>query len=136
MVFHNMVDVVAYNVLVLWREIHPDWMSGKLNKRRLFLEHLGKALSLLTRRNARRKARRRSSLRSRFPPQQATGNPSQEAEVPCLSQEQGRQDQDRLLCLPHSRVLEVRRHVLPLRPVSQQDPSDNDDERRGPLGSN
>ncbi|XP_005753281.1 piggyBac transposable element-derived protein 4-like [Pundamilia nyererei] len=44
--FHNMVDVAAYNAFVLWREIHPDWMSGKLNKRRLFLEHLGKALVL------------------------------------------------------------------------------------------
>ncbi|KAL4000599.1 NLR family CARD domain-containing protein 3 [Sarotherodon galilaeus] len=36
--FHNMVDVAAYNAFVLWREIHPDWVSGKLNKRRLFLE--------------------------------------------------------------------------------------------------
>ncbi|XP_063352363.1 piggyBac transposable element-derived protein 4-like isoform X1 [Pelmatolapia mariae] len=46
--FHNMVDVAAYNAFVLWREIHPDWMSGKLNKRRLFLERLGKALVLPT----------------------------------------------------------------------------------------
>ncbi|KAL4006910.1 alpha-kinase [Sarotherodon galilaeus] len=44
--FHNMVDVAAYNAFVLWREIHPDWMAGKLNKRRLFLERLGKALAL------------------------------------------------------------------------------------------
>ncbi|XP_019210866.1 piggyBac transposable element-derived protein 4-like [Oreochromis niloticus] len=43
--FHNMVDVAAYNAFVLWREIHPDWMAGKLNKRRLFLERLGKALA-------------------------------------------------------------------------------------------
>nr|XP_013771544.1 PREDICTED: piggyBac transposable element-derived protein 4-like [Pundamilia nyererei] len=43
--FHNMVDVAAYNAFVLWREIHPDWMPGKLNKRRLFLERLGKALA-------------------------------------------------------------------------------------------
>ena len=43
--FHNMVDVAAYNAFVLWREIHPDWMAGKLNRRRLFLERLGKALA-------------------------------------------------------------------------------------------
>ncbi|CAI5671651.1 unnamed protein product [Oreochromis niloticus] len=43
--FHNMVDVAAYNAFVLWREIHPDWMAGKLNRRRLFLEQLGKALA-------------------------------------------------------------------------------------------
>ncbi|XP_026017116.1 piggyBac transposable element-derived protein 4-like [Astatotilapia calliptera] len=43
--FHNMVDVAAYNAFVLWREIHPDWMPGKLNRRRLFLERLGKALA-------------------------------------------------------------------------------------------
>lgn len=45
--FHNMVDVAAYNAFVLWRATHPDWMSGKLNKRRLFLERLGRALVLL-----------------------------------------------------------------------------------------
>ncbi|KAL4009583.1 hypothetical protein ACER0C_003435 [Sarotherodon galilaeus] len=43
--FHNMVDVAAYNAFVLWREIHPNWMAGKLNRRRLFLERLGKALA-------------------------------------------------------------------------------------------
>lgn len=43
-VFHNIVDVSAYNAFVIWREINPDWMNQKLNKRRLFLEQLGKAL--------------------------------------------------------------------------------------------
>ncbi|KAL4009164.1 hypothetical protein ACER0C_003016 [Sarotherodon galilaeus] len=43
--FHNMVDVAAYNAFVLWRKIHPDWMVGKLNRQRLFLERLGKALA-------------------------------------------------------------------------------------------
>ncbi|XP_030614063.1 piggyBac transposable element-derived protein 4-like [Archocentrus centrarchus] len=43
--FHNMVDVSAYNAFVLWRELNPAWMPGKRNKRRLFLEQLGKELA-------------------------------------------------------------------------------------------
>ncbi|XP_030582068.1 piggyBac transposable element-derived protein 4-like [Archocentrus centrarchus] len=43
--FHNMVDVSAYNAFVLWRELNPAWMPGKRNKRRLFLERLGKELA-------------------------------------------------------------------------------------------
>ncbi|KAL4000644.1 NACHT, LRR and PYD domains-containing protein 12 [Sarotherodon galilaeus] len=59
--FHNMVDVAAYNAFVLWREIHPDWMSGKLNKRRLFLERLGKVLVLPTLEARRRRGTRGGS---------------------------------------------------------------------------
>ncbi|XP_056267070.1 piggyBac transposable element-derived protein 4-like, partial [Pseudoliparis swirei] len=44
-VFHNMLDVSAYDAFVIWREVHPDWMPGKRNKRRVFLELLGKALA-------------------------------------------------------------------------------------------
>ncbi|KAL3970568.1 tumor necrosis factor alpha-induced protein 2 [Sarotherodon galilaeus] len=44
--FHNMVDVAAYNAFVVWREARPGWMAGKLNRQQLFLEHLGKALAL------------------------------------------------------------------------------------------
>lgn len=41
-----MVDVAAYNAFVVWREARPGWMAGKLNRRQLFLERLGKALAL------------------------------------------------------------------------------------------
>ncbi|XP_035012727.2 piggyBac transposable element-derived protein 4-like [Hippoglossus stenolepis] len=41
-VFHNILDVSSYNTFVIWREINPDWMPGKRNKRRVFLEQLGK----------------------------------------------------------------------------------------------
>ena len=43
-VFHNVLDVSAYNAFVLWRELRPEWMRGKLNKRRAFLERLGEEL--------------------------------------------------------------------------------------------
>ncbi|XP_064809134.1 piggyBac transposable element-derived protein 4-like [Oncorhynchus masou masou] len=43
-IFHNILDASSYNAFVIWREIKPDWMPGKRNKRRVFLEQLGKAL--------------------------------------------------------------------------------------------
>ncbi|KAE8277773.1 hypothetical protein D5F01_LYC24208 [Larimichthys crocea] len=43
-VFHNILDVSSYNAFVIWRELNPDWLPGKRNKRRVFLEQLGKAL--------------------------------------------------------------------------------------------
>ncbi|KAI4810060.1 hypothetical protein KUCAC02_018910 [Chaenocephalus aceratus] len=43
-VFHNILDVSCYNAFVVWRELNPGWMPGKHNKRRVFLERLGKAL--------------------------------------------------------------------------------------------
>ncbi|XP_035854995.1 uncharacterized protein LOC118494664 [Sander lucioperca] len=43
-VFHNILDVSAYNAFVLWRELRPKWMRGKLNRHRAFLEELGRAL--------------------------------------------------------------------------------------------
>ncbi|XP_034147179.1 piggyBac transposable element-derived protein 4-like [Esox lucius] len=43
-VFHNIIDVSAYNAFVIWRELNPGWMTRKRNKRRVFLEQLGKAL--------------------------------------------------------------------------------------------
>ncbi|XP_029697657.1 piggyBac transposable element-derived protein 4-like [Takifugu rubripes] len=43
-IFHNIIDVSSYNAFVIWRETNPNWMSRKYNKRRLFLEQLGKAL--------------------------------------------------------------------------------------------
>nr|XP_020444398.1 piggyBac transposable element-derived protein 4-like [Monopterus albus] len=42
--FHNILDVSAFNAFVIWRETHPDWMPEKRNRRRLFLERLGKDL--------------------------------------------------------------------------------------------
>ena len=46
-VFHNILDVSSYNAFVIWRAIHRDWMPGKRNKQRVFLEDLGKALVTL-----------------------------------------------------------------------------------------
>ncbi|XP_038130918.1 piggyBac transposable element-derived protein 3-like isoform X1 [Cyprinodon tularosa] len=43
-IFHNIIDVSSYNAFVIWIEINPTWMSHKHNKRRVFLEQLGKAL--------------------------------------------------------------------------------------------
>ena len=42
--FHNILDVSAYNAFVLWRELRSQWMRDKLYRRRVFLEQLGKAL--------------------------------------------------------------------------------------------
>ncbi|CAM4728931.1 unnamed protein product [Leuciscus chuanchicus] len=43
-IFFNMLDVSAYNSLVLWTEMDPMWNKQKCFKRRLFLEELGEAL--------------------------------------------------------------------------------------------
>ncbi|CAL9706202.1 unnamed protein product [Knipowitschia caucasica] len=43
-IFYNIVDVSAYNAYVLWTAINQKWNAGKLYRRRLFLEELGKAL--------------------------------------------------------------------------------------------
>ncbi|KRY04249.1 hypothetical protein T01_6958, partial [Trichinella spiralis] len=43
-ILYNIIDVSAYNAYVLWTEKHPAWNVGRLHKRRLFLEELGKAL--------------------------------------------------------------------------------------------
>ncbi|XP_063743292.1 piggyBac transposable element-derived protein 4-like [Eleginops maclovinus] len=43
-IFYNIVDVSAYNAYVLWTAINQKWNAGKLYRRRLFLEDLGKAL--------------------------------------------------------------------------------------------
>ncbi|XP_005997448.1 piggyBac transposable element-derived protein 4-like [Latimeria chalumnae] len=43
-IFYNIVDVSAYNAFVLWTDINTTWNAGKLYRRRIFLELLGKAL--------------------------------------------------------------------------------------------
>ncbi|KAI4886808.1 hypothetical protein NFI96_022436 [Prochilodus magdalenae] len=43
-VFYNILDVSAYNAFVLWTHIHQGWNSNKKNKRRMFLEELGRSL--------------------------------------------------------------------------------------------
>lgn len=40
-IFFNIIDVSTYNAFVLWSEINKDWNSGKLSRRRIFLEQLG-----------------------------------------------------------------------------------------------
>jgi hypothetical protein len=37
-------NILAYNALVIWMALNPDWNRGKLQKRRLSLKELGKAL--------------------------------------------------------------------------------------------
>ncbi|KRZ16382.1 Jerky -like protein-like [Trichinella zimbabwensis] len=47
-VMHNDTQTVsAYNAYVLWTETHPTWNAGRLHKRRLFFEELGKALKAI-----------------------------------------------------------------------------------------
>ncbi|XP_034041956.1 piggyBac transposable element-derived protein 4-like [Thalassophryne amazonica] len=43
-IFHNILVVSSYNVFVIWQTIHPTWMAEKKNRRRIFLQQLGKAL--------------------------------------------------------------------------------------------
>lgn len=43
-VFYNMLDCSAYNAFILWTSINYEWNEGKLTKRRIFLEELGKQL--------------------------------------------------------------------------------------------
>ena len=41
---HNIIDVSSYNTFMIWNKINPTWMTDKRNKRRVFLEQLGKEL--------------------------------------------------------------------------------------------
>lgn len=43
-IFFDMLDISAYNAFVIWMAVNKDWNRGKLQRRRLFLEELGKAL--------------------------------------------------------------------------------------------
>ena len=43
-IFFDMLDISAYNAFVIWMALNPEWKRVKLQKRRLFLEDLGKAL--------------------------------------------------------------------------------------------
>lgn len=43
-VFHNIIDISAFNAYVVWTAINPAWNEGKYYVRRLFLAELGKAL--------------------------------------------------------------------------------------------
>jgi len=42
--FLNMLDIAAYNALVLWITANPSWQRGKPHRRRLFLRELGTQL--------------------------------------------------------------------------------------------
>ncbi|KAL6487771.1 hypothetical protein MHYP_G00043970 [Metynnis hypsauchen] len=42
--FHNILDVSAFNAYVVWTAINPTWNQVKSFKRRLFLAELGKSL--------------------------------------------------------------------------------------------
>nr|XP_005172805.1 dual specificity protein phosphatase 26 isoform X1 [Danio rerio]XP_005172806.1 dual specificity protein phosphatase 26 isoform X1 [Danio rerio] len=43
-IFFNMLDVSAYNAFVLWMDLNPSWEAQKTNRRRIFLQDLGRAL--------------------------------------------------------------------------------------------
>eukprot|EP00066_Takifugu_rubripes_P029496 XP_011618762.1 PREDICTED: piggyBac transposable element-derived protein 4-like [Takifugu rubripes] len=43
-IFFDMLDISAYNAFVIWMASNPEWKRVKLQKRRLFLVDLGKAL--------------------------------------------------------------------------------------------
>jgi len=43
--FFNLIDVAAYNALVLWITANPNWHRGKSHARRLFLRELGMSLT-------------------------------------------------------------------------------------------
>eukprot|EP00066_Takifugu_rubripes_P014261 XP_011603527.1 PREDICTED: piggyBac transposable element-derived protein 4-like [Takifugu rubripes] len=43
-IFFDMLDISAYNAFVIWMALNPEWKGVKLQKRRLFLEDLGKEL--------------------------------------------------------------------------------------------
>ena len=43
--FFNLVDIAAYNALVLWTTMNPNWHLGKSHARRLFLRELGMSLT-------------------------------------------------------------------------------------------
>jgi hypothetical protein len=44
LIFFNILDISAYKAFVIWMALNPDWKRGKLQRRLLFLEELGKAL--------------------------------------------------------------------------------------------
>ena len=43
-IFFDILDISAYNSFVIWMALNPEWNRGKLQRRHLFLEELGKAL--------------------------------------------------------------------------------------------
>lgn len=43
-IFFNILDISAYNAFVIWMALNPNWNKAKLQRRRLFLQELGKEL--------------------------------------------------------------------------------------------
>uniref|UniRef100_UPI003AAE7D3F piggyBac transposable element-derived protein 4-like n=1 Tax=Centroberyx gerrardi TaxID=166262 RepID=UPI003AAE7D3F len=43
-IFFNIMEISEYKAFVIWMALNPDWNRGKLQRRWLFLEELGKAL--------------------------------------------------------------------------------------------
>ncbi|GLD56407.1 piggyBac transposable element-derived protein 4-like protein [Lates japonicus] len=41
-IFFNILNISAYSAFVIWMALYPDWYRGKLRRRWLFLEELGK----------------------------------------------------------------------------------------------
>ncbi|XP_064179546.1 piggyBac transposable element-derived protein 4-like [Anguilla rostrata] len=43
-IFYNVIDVSSHNAVVIWNKLNPTWMAGKRNKKRAFLDQLGREL--------------------------------------------------------------------------------------------
>ncbi|XP_056269742.1 uncharacterized protein LOC130193292 [Pseudoliparis swirei] len=89
-IFFDMLDISAYNAFVIWMALNPEWNRGKLQRRRLFLEELGKALvkpQILRRQHVPRTSASAATVRriqennAGAPSTQPTEPPSAEPEV-------------------------------------------------------
>ncbi|XP_034390351.1 piggyBac transposable element-derived protein 4-like [Cyclopterus lumpus] len=89
-IFFDILDISAYNAFVIWMALNPEWNGGKLQRRRLFLEELGKALvkpQILRRQHIPRTSASAATLRriqednASAPSTQPTEPPSAEPEV-------------------------------------------------------
>ena len=43
--FFNMIDIAGIGAFVIWTSKNPEWNDGKLHRRRLFLQELGRSLT-------------------------------------------------------------------------------------------
>lgn len=111
--FHNIIDVSAYNAYVVWRETHPEWMQTKRNRRRMFLEQLGKDLvrALILRRE--HAPRARTAHEYMVDTQGADGGPSESKRKRCQICPRARDAKTRTVCRGCRRYI-CSRCTLPL----------------------
>ncbi|KAM6915490.1 TATA box-binding protein-associated factor RNA polymerase I subunit B [Xenentodon cancila] len=101
--FHNILDVSAFNAYVVWTAIDPTWNQGKSFKRRLFLADLGKALvtPLIQRRQHIPRTPASASLAG-----------FKEPCVQCAAVDWGVSEEGRFFCRSCHNVIERTRHVV------------------------